>query len=85
MSQAKPLILLPCEPFNRREVDPDFEPERQAAKATGRETALLDHPRGCRLGAGLHETGERGSSAQTTQRNRSDAEVRCDVVVAKLW
>lgn len=45
MSQAKPLILLPCEPFNRREVDPDFEPERQAAKAAGLETALIDHSR----------------------------------------
>ena len=45
MSQAKPLILLPCEPFNNREVDPDFEPERQAAKATGLETALVDHSR----------------------------------------
>jgi hypothetical protein len=45
MSQAKPLILLPCEPFNAREIDPDFEPERQAAKATGLETALIDHSR----------------------------------------
>jgi hypothetical protein len=45
MSQAKPLILLPCEPFNAREIDPDFEPERQAAKASGFATALIDQSR----------------------------------------
>lgn len=43
MSHGKPLILLPCEPFNPREVDPDFEPERRAAKAAGLDTALIDH------------------------------------------
>jgi hypothetical protein len=45
MSQGKPLILLPCEPFNPREVDPDFEPERRAARAAGFDTALIDHSR----------------------------------------
>jgi hypothetical protein len=45
MSQGKPLILLPCEPFNPREVDPDFEPERRAAKVAGLDTALIDHSR----------------------------------------
>jgi hypothetical protein len=43
MSHGKPLMLLPCEPFNPREVDPDFEPERRAAKAAGLDTALIDH------------------------------------------
>ena len=33
MSLGKPLILLPCEPVNPREIDPDFQPEREAAKA----------------------------------------------------
>lgn len=45
MSQGKPLILLPCEPFDPRQIDPDFEAERQAAKSTGLETALIDHSR----------------------------------------
>jgi len=45
MSQGKPLILLPCEPFDPRQVDPDFEPERQAAHAAGLAIALVDHSR----------------------------------------
>ena len=45
MNQGKPLILLPCEPFDPRQVDPDFEAERQAAKSAGLETALIDHSR----------------------------------------
>ena len=45
MSPGKPLILFPCEPFNPRQIDPDFEPERQAAQAAGLETALVDHTR----------------------------------------
>jgi hypothetical protein len=45
MSEAKPLLLLPCEPFNPREVEPDFEPERHAARAAGLDIALIDHAR----------------------------------------
>jgi hypothetical protein len=45
MSQGKPLILLPCEPVNPRQIDPDFEPEWEAAKAAGLDTALIDHSR----------------------------------------
>jgi hypothetical protein len=45
MSLGKPLILFPCEPFDPRQIDPDFEAERQAAKAGGLETALVDHTR----------------------------------------
>lgn len=39
MSQAKPLVLFPCEPLNPRQIEPDFEAERQAAKAAGLDTA----------------------------------------------
>ena len=35
----------PLRAVHNREVDPDFEAERQAAKATGLETALVDHSR----------------------------------------
>jgi hypothetical protein len=45
MSQGTPLILLPSEPFNPRQIDPDFEHEREAAKAAGLDTALIDHSR----------------------------------------
>jgi hypothetical protein len=45
MSQDKPLILLPCEPFNPRAIDPDFQSERDAARAVGLDTALIDHSR----------------------------------------
>jgi len=45
MTPRKPLILLPCEPFDPREVDPDFEAEQRAAEAAGLDTALIDHSR----------------------------------------
>jgi hypothetical protein len=45
MSLGKPLILFPCEPFNPRQIDPDFEPERQAAKGALLDTALINHSR----------------------------------------
>ncbi len=45
MSQDKPIILFPCDPLNPRQVEPDFEPERYAARVVGLETALVDHSR----------------------------------------
>jgi len=45
VSQRKPTILFPCDPLNPRQVEPDFEAERDAAKAAGLGTALVDHSR----------------------------------------
>jgi len=39
------LVLFPSEPFSPREVDPDFAGERDAARAAGFATGLLDHTR----------------------------------------
>jgi len=39
------LVLFPSEPFTPREIDPDFEGERVAARAAGFATGLLDHTR----------------------------------------
>ena len=39
------LILFPSQPFNTREIDPDFELEERAARNTGLATALVDHTR----------------------------------------
>jgi hypothetical protein len=39
------LVLFPSQPFSPREIDPDFEPERVAAREAGFETALVDHTR----------------------------------------
>lgn len=65
MSLGKPLILFPCEPFDARQIDPDFEPERQAAKAAGLETALVDHTRVVEgtAGAAVLRTPEGGGHA----------------------
>ncbi len=40
---APPLVLFPCEPFDPKRIDPDFERERRAARATGFDSALIDH------------------------------------------
>jgi hypothetical protein len=39
------LILFPSQPFELREIDPDFAAERTAAREAGFDTALLDHTR----------------------------------------
>jgi len=39
------LLLFPSQPFSAREIDPDFAVERQAARAAGFDTALVDHTR----------------------------------------
>lgn len=39
------LVLFPSEPFSPREIDPDFEGEREAALTAGFATGLLDHTR----------------------------------------
>ncbi|HET9934758.1 MAG TPA: ATP-grasp domain-containing protein [Polyangiaceae bacterium] len=39
------LVLFPSAPMNLREIDEDFEVERQAAKKAGLATALIDHTR----------------------------------------
>jgi hypothetical protein len=39
------LVLFPSQPFSPREIDPDFELERAAARKAGFETALVDHTR----------------------------------------
>ena len=39
------LVLFPSAPLNLREIDEDFDVERQAAKKAGLSTALLDHTR----------------------------------------
>jgi len=36
-------VLFPCDPLNPRQVEPDFEHEREAAHHAGFQTALLDH------------------------------------------
>ena len=38
-----PVVLFPSQPFNLREIDPDFEAERLAAREEGLATALVDH------------------------------------------
>lgn len=39
------MILFPSDPLNPRRVEPDFETERDAAKAVGLDVALIDHAR----------------------------------------
>ncbi len=39
------LVLFPCMPFSPAEIDPDFASERDAARANGFATALIDHTR----------------------------------------
>jgi hypothetical protein len=39
------VVLFPSRPFSPREIDPDFQGERSAARATGLATALVDHAR----------------------------------------
>ena len=38
-----PLLLVPCDPLDRRRPDPHWAPERDAARELGWSTALVDH------------------------------------------